>query len=66
MQEARKVFVLQWLLMRHPPLAFHPSLSANSKQFGTADQDAIVQRTLSASAGAEQRPIAPDRVLTGR
>jgi hypothetical protein len=28
MQEARKTFVLQWLLMRHPLLAFHPSLSA--------------------------------------
>jgi hypothetical protein len=53
MQEARKVFVLQRLLMRHPPLAFHPSLSAKSNQFGTADKDAIVQRTLSASAGAE-------------
>ena len=44
----------------------NPSLSANSNQFGTADKDAIAQRTLSASAGAERRPIAPNRVLTGR
>src|SRR5580704_10769320 len=29
MQEAKKVFGLQWLLMRHPPLAFHTSLSAS-------------------------------------
>jgi hypothetical protein len=48
-----KVVVLQWLLRGQALQAFHPSLSAKSNQFGTADKGAIVQRTLSASAGAE-------------
>jgi hypothetical protein len=59
MQEARKVFVLQWLLMRHPPLAFHPSLSANSNRSSAADKCAMVLSAHPASVGAEQYSIAP-------
>lgn len=35
------------------------SLSANSKQLGAADKDALVQRAFPASASAEQPSIAP-------